>query len=82
MNLPFQSLGIDLKGYRLTKKQLIAWTSSQTAHTVPLFTGGGVFTSNGDGVYESASTRFESVEEFWNYAKQFKNIVMWRDWNE
>ena len=78
MTLPFESLGIELKGYRLTKKQLIAWTSTNTSHVVPLYTNGGVFTSKGDGVYESAVARFNSLDEFWNYAKQFKNIVMWR----
>lgn len=77
MNLPYKSLGIELNGYRLTKKQLNVWTSSNTTHVVPLFTGGGIFTSKGDGIYESSLIRFNSVDEFWDYAKKYKNIVMW-----
>lgn len=77
MKLPFKSIGIDLNGFRLTKKQLLAWTSTNTPHVVPLFTGGGVFTSSGNGIYESTVLKFHSVDEFWQFARDYKNIVMW-----
>lgn len=77
MDLPFKSLGIDLQGHRLTKRQLKKWERSNTPHIVPLFSNGGIFTSEGDGAYESTEYKFDSVEEFWKFARAYKNILIW-----
>lgn len=69
---PFAVSGIELKGYRLTKKQLKAWAESSTPHLVLLYTMGGVFTSNGDGTYESHERKFDSMESFWLFARDFR----------
>ena len=74
---PFKALGIELKGHWLSKRKLTEWTKHNTPHTVLLYAKGGVFTSKGDGIYESTDMRFESLDEFWQHARNFKSAVMW-----
>lgn len=72
MTLPLASLGIYQKSLKVTKKQLVEWTESKTAHVVVLFTLGGIFTTDGDGVYKSFRFQFNSTEEFWVFARNHK----------
>jgi len=77
MKTPFKNIGIDLKGYRLTKKQLQAWIDTQTPHVVAVHSYGGIYTSKGDGVYESIDEIFHSLEDFWKHVRSNKQAIMW-----
>lgn len=79
MTGPFAAAGIQLNGYRLTKRQLTKWTNEGTPHTVALHTLGGIYTSNGDGVYRSTEFQWNSVDEFWQKAARSKQgrAIMW-----
>lgn len=70
---PLASIGIDVTGYKITKRQLLQWTDSKISHTVFLYSLGGVFTSQGDGVYKSWQKQFDSTEEFWKFARDFRS---------
>jgi len=72
MTLPFASLGIHLSSCKVTKKQLKEWTDSRKPHIVVLFSLGGIFTSEGDGVYTSFKYKFDTTEEFWQFARQHR----------
>lgn len=72
MTLPLASLGIYQPSLNVTKKQLISWTKTNTPHVVVLFTLGGIFTSDGDGIYRSFKFQFNSTEEFWLFARNHK----------
>lgn len=70
--LPLASCGINLKGFKLTKRQLLAWEKTNTSHLVFLYTMGGIFTTKGDGIYESNAMKFDSTEAFWIFARDYK----------
>lgn len=70
--LPLASCGIQLKGFKLTKRHLLHWEKSNTSHLVFLYTQGGIFTSKGDGIYESYEREFETVEAFWLFARDYR----------
>ena len=81
MTGPFEALGIELKGYRVTKKKLKEWTDNRIPHTVLLFANGGVFNSKGDGIYESTHFKYDTLGGFWKFARDYKRAVMWTQKN-
>ncbi|MEK4305874.1 hypothetical protein [Oceanobacillus sp. FSL K6-0251] len=73
MNPPLNNIGINLNIQKITKKQLKEWNESKIAHVVALHTNGGIYTSNGNGVYESAEYKFNNLRDFWEIAKNNRN---------
>lgn len=70
---PLASIGIDMSGCKITKRQITQWTNSKIPHVVFLYSLGGVFTSEGDGVYTSWQKQFNSIEEFWKFARDYRS---------